>query len=107
MVALNHASFYRSLMKRIVNARDISIDIFLPGGRPDARLFDAVGTRERERQKKKKKKKEEKSLMSNEDRAGVCTDVFHNKICIACGWACTHDSVNMYARLMHVRIVHP
>ena len=51
MVALNHASFYRSLMKRIVNARDISIDIFLPGGRPDARLFDAVGT------KKGKKKK--------------------------------------------------
>ena len=55
MEALNHASFYRSLMKRIVNARDISIDIFLPGGRPDARLFDAVGTRKKEEKKGRKK----------------------------------------------------
>ena len=54
MEALNHASFYRALMKRIVNARDISIDIFLPGGRPDARLFDAVGTREKKKKGRKK-----------------------------------------------------
>ena len=53
MEALNHATFYQSLMKRIVNARDISIDIFLPGGRPDDRLFDALGTRKKKKKKKK------------------------------------------------------